>query len=262
MQRRNAKGEIRKWGISQVYRRFAAFLYVGQANRVYFRMHGVSDEKLFLAPHAVDNDRFVSAEPRAREDASKWRVELGISEDRLVILFAGKLEEKKRPLDLLEAFRRLNRNDVSLLFVGNGAQQAQLRERAAAVPSVFFAPFQNQSAMPRTYATGDLFVLPSQGPEESWGLAVNEALCLSLPVVVSSHVGCAADLVHEGRNGWIFPAGDIGALTKTLREALADRDQLLRFGEEGRRIVSDYNYGAATRGLEEALAYTVAVRGR
>lgn len=138
--------------------------------------------------------------------------------------------------------------------MGNGALEGELRKRAAECRNVFFAPFQNQSEMPRTYAACDLFVLPSFGPEESWGLAVNEALCLARPIVVSSHVGCAADLVREGVNGLAFPAGDVAALTDALRNALSDRERLAEWGKAGREIVAKYDYPAATEGLLAALA--------
>jgi glycosyltransferase involved in cell wall biosynthesis len=250
---RRSKFEIRNWLISAIYKRFAAFLYVGQANREYFQIHGVPDSKLFFSPHAVDTERLMAEPEKTRAAAAAWRRELGIPPDHLVILFAGKFEEKKRPLDLLEAFRLLNEPDVSLLFVGSGHLEQELRERAAPVPNVFFAPFQNQSNMPRTYAACDLFVLPSFGPEESWGLAINEALCLARPVIVSDHVGCGPDLVEPGGNGLVFPAGDVKALTAALQEAMRDREQLRRWGTRGREIVSRYDFASATRGLMEGL---------
>lgn len=101
------KVKSRKVFISRVFARFAAFLYVGQANREYFRMHGVPEEKLFFAPHAIDNERFIQSGGKAAVEASKWRRSLGIPDDHLVVLFAGKFEAKKRPLDLLAAFRQL-----------------------------------------------------------------------------------------------------------------------------------------------------------
>ncbi len=244
---------MRRFSIAAVFRRFAAFLYVGQANREYFRMHGVPEEKLFFAPHAIDNARFFGSAEMAAEDAKQWRRSLGIGDDQLLILFAGKFEEKKRPLDLLDAFARLNREDVSLLFVGSGALEQELRRRPECTRNVFFAPFQNQSEMPRTYAACELFVLPSFGPEESWGLAVNEALCIARPVIVSDHVGSAADLVRDGEAGLVFPAGDVAALSRALEEALSDRDRLRRWGVAGREIVRGYDYAHATAGLEEAL---------
>ena len=172
-------------------------------------------------------------------------------------MFAGKFEEKKRPLDLIEAFRLLNRKDVSLLFVGAGALEGRLRVSAAAMRNVFFAPFQNQSEMPRTYRACDLFVLPSRGSEETWGLAINEALCIGRAVIVSDHVGCAQDLVKPGVNGLIFPAGNVPALAAALADALSDRERLVGWGVAGREIVSHYDFAAATSGLVAAVRAVV-----
>jgi glycosyltransferase involved in cell wall biosynthesis len=255
--------QVRRRLICAVYRRFAAVLYVGQANREYFRWHGVPEDRLFFSPHAVDNDRFTAAAEITRSEARLWRRSLGVPEDRLLILFAGKFENKKRPLDLLAAFERLGpQSGASLLFVGSGHLEGELRTRAAGQPNVHFAPFQNQSQMPRTYAAADLFVLPSQGGEETWGLAVNEALCLGLPVIVSDHVGCATDLVDPGRSGLIFPAGNVDALEAALREALSCPQRLVQWGEAGRTIVARHSYAAASEGLFAALAPTGSTRPR
>ena len=54
------------------------------------------------------------------------------------------------------------------------------------------------------------------------------------------------------RNGLIFRAGDVDALTAALREALSDRERLIRWGETGNGIVARYNYAHATAGLEAA----------
>ena len=245
---------LRRHAIAAVYRRFAAVLYVGEANQAYFRWHGVPGKRLFFAPHAVDNDRFMAAPEATARDAVAWRQSLGVPAARPLIVFAGKFEDKKRPLDLLSAFTRVEpATGASLLLVGAGRLEGELRARAAGHPHVYFAPFQNQTQMPRTYAAADLFVLPSYGRGETWGLAINEALCAARPVVVSDHVGCAADLVVPGVNGWVFPAGDVAALAGALREALSDRARLGRWGAEGRRIVERYSYAGASRGLFEAL---------
>ncbi len=244
---------LRRALIATVYRRFAAVLHVGKANRKYFRWHGVPDERLFFSPHAVDNDRFADHADETHRDAVAWRASLGVPPNHALVMFAGKFEDKKRPLDLLAAFERLGAGEFSLVFVGAGQLESQLRARAAAVPNVYFAPFQNQSRMPRTYAAADLFVLPSHGREETWGLAINEALCLGRPVIVSDHVGCAADLVEPGRNGSVFPAGNVDALAAALRDALSDRARLARWGEVGRRIIDRYSYAQASQGLLEAM---------
>jgi glycosyltransferase involved in cell wall biosynthesis len=242
---------VRRLLIARVFARFAGVLYVGTANRDYFRHHGVAERKLFRSPHAVDNDRFTSAAAEAEPDALAWKRALGIPPEDLVVLFAGKWEADKRPLDLLRAFARLDRPDTSLLFVGGGALEQQLRREAAAHAKVFFAPFQNQTAMPRTYCTGDVFVLPSEA--ETWGLAVNEAMCMARAVIVSDRVGCARDLVEHGASGLVFPAGNVDALTQALAQALSDRARLEAWGQRGRAIIRQFDYRSATAGLLEAL---------
>ena len=243
---------IRRKLIALVFRRFSAFLYVGSANYEYFRYHGVPPNKLFRSPHAVDNERFFSSAEEARVQSVLWKEELGISSRDLVILYAGKLEPNKRPFALLDAFLAADLRDVSLLFVGSGPLEAQLRQAAERHPKIYFAPFQNQSVMPRTYCGGDIFVLPSWS--ETWGLAVNEAMCIGLPVILSDHVGCARELVVPYENGLIFKAGDVPALAACLREAVSDRARLKRWGERSRLLIQDYSYRQTTDGLLEAMA--------
>jgi glycosyltransferase involved in cell wall biosynthesis len=107
--------------------------------------------------------------------------------------------------------------------------------------------------MPRTYAAGDLLVLPSQGSGETWGLVVNEAMNLGKPIVVSSHVGCGPDLVRPGQNGWIFDAENVNQLADVLCKAASDRLRAAEYGRRSRLIVDDYSYQQTTAGLQQAL---------
>ncbi len=246
---------IKKKLITILFRRFTAFLYVGKANKEYFRIHGVREEQLFFTPHAVDNDRFASKVRSSREEAIDWKEEMGIPCGHRVILFAGKFEEKKRPGDLLEAFESANLPNATLLMVGGGILEEDLRLRANGISeNVVFAPFQNQSKMPRIYAVADLFVLPSYGQYETWGLAVNEAGCLGIPAIVSSHVGCGSDLILPGKTGWIFPAGDVKALSQSLTLAMESDQQRQEMGRKARTLILEkFKYPRATKGLLRAL---------
>ncbi|MCP9787689.1 glycosyltransferase family 4 protein [Cyanobium sp. Maggiore-St4-Cus] len=236
-----------------LFRRFAAGLPVGQANAAWMARNGI--RRLFLAPHAVDNARFQAAAPEAERAARAWRQQLGIPAAAPVVLFAGKFEAKKRPLDLLEAFAALHHPTAVLVFVGAGPLEAELKRRATflGLGQVIFQGFQNQTAMPRTYALADLVVLPSYGPGETWGLCINEAMNLAKTVIVSSHVGCGPDLVIPGQTGWIFPSGDRMALTAALEVAFSDPDLLLQMGMASRKHIDSYSYHQATAGLMQAL---------
>ncbi|MDA7881483.1 glycosyltransferase family 4 protein [Akkermansiaceae bacterium] len=237
---------------AMIFKRFQTFLSVGQANEEYFKSCGIPKKKIQRAYHCVDNDRFQQAAPKAEKEARKWRKELGIPKDAFVFLFAGKFESKKRPLDLLAAFEKIDSPNCALLLIGGGEHEKKLKKTKD--ERVFFAPFQNQSQMPKVYATGDIVMLPSYGRGETWGLAINEAMNLARPAIVSSHVGCGPDLVIEGKTGWIFPAGDIKALRKAMKSALKDPDKTRKMGRRAQKKMHQFSYETAGDALIKAIS--------
>ncbi|MBC8010671.1 MAG: glycosyltransferase family 4 protein [Burkholderiales bacterium] len=249
---------VKRLALRLIYSRVSAFLPVGSANAAYFHHYGVPAEKLFPAPHCVDAAHFQPTPERLAE-AAALRASLGIPPRAPVALFAGKLIPKKRPDLLLAAFVRAAVPGAHLVFSGDGELLPALRAASADRADVHFLPFANQSAMPARYLLGDVFVLPSEGRHETWGLAVNEAMHLARPVIVSDHVGCHADLVLPSENGWVFPAGDEVALATALRETLAlPREELVALGRAAASRVSSFNYTAATAGLLRAVARATA----
>jgi glycosyltransferase involved in cell wall biosynthesis len=237
-----------KW----VYKHIDHAFYVGSNNKAYFKKYGLTEDQLSFVPHAVDNKRF--AENRQNEVAL-LKNELGINDNECVILFAGKLEGKKAPLQLLDAFIGLNRPDIHLLFVGNGPFEEQLKHIAKDKSSVHFIDFQNQSRMPVIYQVCDLFCLPSNGPNETWGLAVNEAMACGKAILISDKVGCGADLVNDGLNGGVFKAGNLTAFTEKLRQLTKNKNLLLKYGKQSQIIIADWNFTNAATAMEKQILH-------
>lgn len=222
---RGIRWQVKRALLSRVFSWPAAFLYVGAANRAYYETFGVELARLYACPHSIDVGRFADAAPEAEAQARSWKVELKIPEQSKVLLFAGKFEAKKRPVALMEAVRRLSRPDLVLVMVGDGELGEEVRRIAARDSKMFrVIPFQNQSRMPVVYRLGDLFVLPSAFGE-TWGLAVNEALACGRPVLVSTRVGCAVDVVDESC-GRIFAVDNWNEFARTLDDLLCDPEGL------------------------------------
>jgi len=242
---------LRRLFLRWVYRHVDVALYVGENNRAYFEAHGLSDEQLTWVPHAVENQRFKNV-PDAGRKALQWRRELGIPDDAVVILFAGKFESKKAPDTLLDAFLKCDNTKAHLALAGSGPMEEELRGRAGGRPEVHFLGFQNQSRMPVVYRLGDVFVLPSRGPGETWGLAVNEAMACGRPVVVSDRVGCAPDLVGR-ETGFVVPAGDTGALRRRLETLVDDKELRCRMGRKAQAQIKDWSIRQAARRIERTI---------
>jgi glycosyltransferase involved in cell wall biosynthesis len=247
----------RKLYLRWVYSHVDVAIAVGQNNRDYFMWCGIPSERIAFAPHSVDTVRFADPDGTRTRRALEWRTQLGVPEQSLVLVFAGKFTAKKDPLLLLEAFAALDR-PAHLVFVGSGELENPLRQQARGRSNVHFLPFQNQSDMPSIYRLGDIFVLPSRGPGETWGLAMNEAMASGCPVIAGSRVGGARDLIIPGETGWMFESGNLHALIGVLKSALSTgRDALARMGQAARRSSDRWSTEAAARGIEDAAVRAV-----
>lgn len=229
------------------------FLYIGSQNRLFYKRYGVSDDRMVFAPYAVDNERFAAAHARLLPFRRESRERLGIPPHKKVLLFSGKYIEKKRPMDLLRAFRRCRyRPEAFLVLVGDGALRPEMENyirQAGLEESVLLTGFVNQAGIAEYYALADLFVMCS-GAGETWGLSTNEAMNFRLPLLLSDWTGSAADLVAEGVNGYTFPTGDIDALAERLDLLLGLTDaERTEMGQASARRVESYGYKTIIRHL-------------
>lgn len=256
---RGSPGGIKMALLRLLYRQFSALTYVGQANRDYFQRLAVPDSRLFFAPHAVDDSLYNPERPDHPIAAKQLRSTLGLGPATRVVLFAGKLVPAKQPRALLSAYLETPRHDTALVFVGEGEEKPALIEAASGARDVHFLPFANQTEMPARYLLADVFALPSAGLYETWGLAVNEAMHMGVPALVSDRVGCQQDLVSDGATGWVFAAASSTSLATALKGALdgvrRDREG---FRRRVRERIAGYTYATAAAGLLRAVSFATA----
>jgi glycosyltransferase involved in cell wall biosynthesis len=237
-----------------LFRTAQACLYIGSLNRQFYEYYGVDTDRLFFAPYSVDDSffRYQSQLPGSNRGALRQR--LGIATDMPVILVAGKLSAKKQPLHLLRAFERLRaRRQCALIFAGDGELRVAIQTTCAdrSIPDVYITGFLNQTEMPAAYSASDVLVLPSAWGE-TWGLAINEGMNCSLPVVVTDRVGCASDLVRDGENGYVVSWNDVNALVDALEKLIADPELRKRFGCRSFEIIQDYSLERTVEGVVRA----------
>jgi glycosyltransferase involved in cell wall biosynthesis len=239
------------------------FLAIGELNRAYYAHFGAPAKRLFFAPFCVSTEQFaLSPETRIRERTCV-RTALQVPADAGLVLFAGKLIKLKRADDLIRAFALLADDfpTIVLVIAGSGEERLDLERLAAdlRLERIRFVGFQNQSQLPALYAAADLFVLPSDN--ESWGLVINEVMAAGLPVIVSSEVGSAPDLVSGKGTGIIFQCGDIEALSQSMRSILSSPDLRASMGANGKKLIEQWDVAACAQGIARA-AFDVASHGK
>jgi len=180
-----------------------------------------------------------------------------------VVLFCAKLQPWKRPLDVLRAFAKADIAKAQLVFAGEGPLRAQLQTEAASLgiaDRVRFLGFVNQTQLPAIYTAADLMVLSSE--YDAFAVVVNEAMCCGCPVIASDKVGAARDLVAPVAPEFVYPCGDVPALSKILRSALSERPRLASLAAAARLRIASWSPKQNIAGTIEAIRIAVSRIGR
>jgi glycosyltransferase involved in cell wall biosynthesis len=162
---------------------------------------------------------------------------------RKVILFVGRLVEKKGTEYLIKAMEGL---DAKLVIVGSGPEGEKLRKLRETVDAdIEFAGAKDKNALIEIFASCDVFCLPSvlasDGDKDGTPVVLIEAMASGAPVV-GTKIGGIPDVIRDGENGYLVEQKDVEGLRSALRELLMDDEKRKRFSEASRRIAEAYDY--------------------
>ncbi|MCP3917052.1 MAG: glycosyltransferase family 4 protein [bacterium] len=222
------KWRIKERLVGPLVRGMAYGLPCGSQAQAYLRALGAERQPMHPFPNTPDVARIrMDAQRLGREGRARFRHELGLDEERVLVLFCGRLAPSKRPADVLEAFAHLSpalRARSSVVLVGDGELKPALRERAAQLgpDAVRFLGWLEPDGVHRAMAACNVAVLPSG--HEPWGAVVGESMAAGTPVVASTAVGAAYDLIEHGRNGWQVPVGRVETIAACVARTLEDDD--------------------------------------
>ncbi len=240
-----------------VYRKVDYVLSPGSASDQYFLKSGLKQNQIIRTEHAINNERFMSMSETEENELLELKSSLSIKENQVVFLFAGKFIDKKNPLLLIEAFEQLKKikDNVLLLLVGNGILEKQIKERINRLPfqiasAIILLPFQDQHQIKLLYRISNVYVLPSKGPQETWGLSVNEALACATPVIVSDKCGSSKDLVKHEANGLVFKSDNCQDLIQKM-EMMCNDDFRKRLAAKATDSLEKYTYESYKNALDQ-----------
>ena len=198
-----------------------------------------------LIPPGVDTDIF---KPLPVDSSGVFFSRLGIPDHLPVVLAVGRHIAWKGFAYLLQAAARIKDRVPFVLIIGGGGPETPgLRlsaEKLGIQDRVVFTGRIPNSDMPRLYNRATVFVLPSivdaSGNTEGLGVVLMEAMACGTPCV-GSNVGGIPDIVRDGYNGLLIPAGDAAALAEAILRLLTDEKLRQSMGENGRRFIAE-NY--------------------
>jgi glycosyltransferase involved in cell wall biosynthesis len=250
------KGFFKDLFIKNIVKSSKALLWVSSDNKEYYEKYGAKDKQLVFCPYAVDNDFFQQKAKDFLPDVENEKKRIGLNEDSKVILYAGKFQKRKNPFDLLQAFERISGKleNTYLVYVGTGEEEERLKsytKKNGLTELVKFLGFKNQDILPLYYQMADIYVLPSN--KEPFGMVVPEILNLAKPVITTTEVGSARDLIVDGENGYVIEPNDIDTLSSRILKLLENEGLRKKFGDNGLQIVNRWSYREDIDGILKAL---------
>ncbi len=235
---------------------YNGFMYSCGANREFYLAYGGPKNKLVFVPSAVDEAVFGSMDQDVRARLrEKLRARYGIPSDSIVVLGVGRLVPRKNWGEAIDAFvearRRCER--LVLAIIGDGPCRTELEER---VPeglrnSAHFLGFKSQAEIAELYFLADVMIQSSvYDPSPK---VLNEALLADLPLVVSDRVGTAGDVCVDGKNGFVYRAGDREALAEKLQDLAQDGELRAGFSEGSRELSRLWSIETGVQNILEAV---------
>ena len=162
-----------------------------------------------------------------REELNQTKKQLNIPLEKPIILFVGRIDDKRKGLDiLLKAFKQiLEKIDSTLLVVGKGDKNKaiKLAKSLGILKNIIFAGFVDELTLKKCYSLCDVYVCPSR--LEGFGLTILEAMAAGKPVI-ASNVGAIPEIIKDS-NFLIPPNNDI-ILSKKILSILSNKKNKLK----------------------------------
>ena len=220
---------------------------------------GARPERVRVFANTVDVERFGDQADRLATRRHELRAGFGLTPEDVAVVTVARLAPEKGMDVLLRAVAATGDERLVAVLVGDGPERSSLEELAAGLGiRATFAGDRPWESIAEAYVAADVFALLSE--HEPWGVVVNEAAACGLPLVLSDRVGAARDLLRDGENGLLVPAGDVDAAADALACLASDAGLRESMGARSRELVRSFGYGPSADNLLAAVREATASR--
>lgn len=179
-----------------------------------------------------------------KPDKMKFMKEYNIPRNNPVVLYVGRVSFEKKIDCLLRAFRKIPH--ATLVIAGTGPSFEKYKELAdeLKLKNVIFTGFVKDEMLPSAYASADIFV--SASDSETFGLTFVEAMNFGIPVVGVNRLG-AKEVIQDGKNGFLVPPDDEGALAAGILKLLKNPELRKKLGAHGKKDAKKYDMNEVSK---------------
>jgi len=245
---------IRDSIIKFIFKGASSILSVGTSCDKWCEHFGIPQDKIIRASYSNDNEFYFKESKLTQSAKAELRKKYNIPENNIVFISVSRLIAVKQIDKLIITFKELEQKykNISLLIVGNGEQEAYLKDKAKDSVNIIFTGGVQKPELAKLYGISDCFILNSN--YEPWGLVLNEAMACSLPIITTNIVGSHFDLVKDNENGFVIDYGENNQieLFKAM-EKIINTKNLDNFRINSLNIILKWSYNETIEGFLKAI---------
>lgn len=199
-------------------------LAAGNVSMEYFMAYGVKKERIRLHNFTSLTKADILSSPISINEKNRIRKELGLN-DKVIVISVGQFIERKGFDLLLQAWKEKSDKDNSVLIIIGGGNKKNEYEKYIKdnnLDDVILFDFFPKDDLIKHYKAADIFVMPTR--EDVWGLVINEAMSMGLPIIATDKCLAAKELVCPEVNGYIYNVQDIRRLAYYIDELIRNDD--------------------------------------
>lgn len=225
--------------IKSYYTKRAPMLFAGcERAEEYFKAYGAKPERIVRHYFTSSFAAQILEKPLSDSEKLAIKEELGMA-PKTTFMAVGQFVHRKGFDLLLDAWGQ-TAQEGQLYIIGGGPLREEYERTIAEknLQNVYIEDFKKPDVLLKYYHASDVFVMPTR--EDIWGLVVNEALGVALPVISSDECTSGTELVQNDVNGYVYPCRDTACLAKYISALASSAEKRERFAQKALEIISPY----------------------
>ncbi len=239
---KNGKG-FKEWLKKHYIKGAKGYFSTGTIHDNYYLTYGAEKDRIHRYPFTSIRDEDLLENIHEPEIKSAFREELGITE-KFIVLSIGQFVYRKGMDVLIRSAKYLPKN-IGIYIVGGQPTEEYLSiVEEFELLNVHFVDFKTKEDLEKYFNAADIFALLTR--EDIWGLVINEAMAMGLPIVTTDRCIAGLELVKDGVNGFIIPVDDEEAAAGKICNIMTSQ-VTNAFGKASLKIISDYTLASMAK---------------
>ena len=212
------------------------YFSTGATHDGYYLAYGAKKERILRYPFTSLKAEDVLLKTPSEDEKLTLRKELGMTEKNIVISVGRFIECKA--FDILIKSAKSFPENTGVYIIG-GVPTKEYTDLAKGMNNIHFVDFKQKEELKKYYKAADIFTLLTRG--DVWGLVINEAMSMGLPVVTTDKCIAGLELIKDGFNGYIVPVDDTETVAEKITH-IVNSNSAKMLGKNALDTIFDYTF--------------------